>query len=279
MYANATEYGSQSPAVIQLRSRCIEKPINADEIFKIAHEKQVQIYEQQMQRERQGDDGEEKDLEIVLLKNVSLRTYMDWIKETHHGIKPSFVPKNEKNLSIGDIVITELACMAHEIAYGVLMQSILYAIMKISWNLQGTIDLAPAKEIRWTNGRVKFPDGGLKTHDSVLPNLVIEIAYSESFKQLKENVHNWIQWTRHVRICIGIKIFVPNQQQQRKMILLYEDRQGMKQEIEFGIATAPPTLRIPVGVLYLIIPQELENIECLEIQLSPLRNKILEALR
>ena len=107
---------------------------------------------------------------------------------------------------------------------------------------------------------------------------MIEIAYSESFRQLRANVHNWIQFTNHVQISIGIKIFTMSTRQQRKMIVLYEDRQDMTQEIEFGIESAPQPLQIPIAVLYRDIPQELQNIEFLEIQLIPLRNKILRKL-
>ena len=88
-----------NPSVLQLRSRYIEKPINSAELLDIAHEKQTEVYEKQKERENRGYDGEENDLEIVLLKNVSLRSYMDWIKESHHGIRPSFIPRNEEIVS------------------------------------------------------------------------------------------------------------------------------------------------------------------------------------
>ena len=138
--------------------------------------------------------------------------------------------------------------------------------------------IEPSKDIQWTNGRVKIPDGGLTTLDSPLPNVVIEVAYSESFRQLRASVHNWIQFTNDVQISIGIKIFTMSTQQQREMIVLYEDRQGMTQEIEFGIELAPQPLRIPIAVLYRDIPQELRDIEFLEIQLVSLRNEILTKL-
>jgi hypothetical protein len=275
MYAIGTDYQSNT---IQLRSRVVEKPIISEEILKIAYMEQTKVYEMQKEKEKRGYDGEEKDLEIVLLKNISLKTYMDWIKESHHGLRPSFLPKNQDNLSIGDIVITEIPCMAHEIASGELMVAIQNELMKISWNLENTIFVAPGKEIKWTNGRVKVPDGGLKTLNSFYPNVVIEVAYSESFKQLKEHVHNWIILTNHVDISIGVKIFTINTKQQRKMIALYEDRPGMTQEIEFGIELSPQPLRIPIAVLYRDIPQELENVDFLEINLITLRNKILSAL-
>lgn len=60
----------------------IEKPINTLELLEIANARQTQVYEKQKERDKRGDDGEENDLEIVLLKNVSLRSYMDWIKES-----------------------------------------------------------------------------------------------------------------------------------------------------------------------------------------------------
>jgi hypothetical protein len=278
MYAIGTDYQCNSPAILQLRSRCIEKPINTFELLEIANEKQTEVYEKQKQRDKRGDDGEENDLEIVLLKNVSLRSYMDWIKESHHGIRPSFIPNNKENLPIGDIVITEVPCGAHEVASGELMKAVVLELSHISRNLEDTIVLEPAKDIKWTNGKVKIPDGGLTTLDSPLPNVVIEVAYSESFRQLQANVHNWIQFTNHVQISIGIKIFTMNTQQQRKMIVLYEDRQGMTQEIEFGIQLAPQPLQIPIAILYREIPQELQDIAFLKIQLIPLRNKILRKL-
>ena len=115
----------------------------------------------------------------------------------------------------------------------------------------------------------------MTTLNSPLPNVVIEVAYSESFRQLRANIHNWVQFTNHVQISIGIKMFTMNTQQQRKMIALYEDCQGMTQEIEFGIELAPQPLRIPIAVLYRDIPQELQDIEFLEIQMVlSLRNKI-----
>ena len=55
----------------------------------------------------------------------------------------------------------------------------------------------------------------------------------------------------------------------------YDD---IAEEIEFGIESAPQPLQIPIAVLYRDIPQELQNIEFLEIQLIPLRNKILRKL-
>ena len=278
MYAIGTDsdYQCNPPAILQLRSRCIEKPINTLELLEIANAKQTQVYEKQRQRDKRGYDGEdENDLEIVLLKNVSLKSYMDWIKESHHGIRPSFIPKNEENLSIGDIMVTEVPSGAHEIAFGELMKAVVLELSHISRSLEDTIVLEPGKDIQWTNGRVKIPDGGLKTQDSPLPNVVIEVAYSESFQQLRANVHHWILFTNHVQISIGIKIFTMNTQQQRKMIVLYEDRQGMTQEIEFGIESAPQPLRIPIFVLYGDIPQEIQDVAFLDIQLIPLRNKIL----
>lgn len=107
---------------------------------------------------------------------------------------------------------------------------------------------------------------------------MIEVAYSESFRQLRSNVHNWIQFTTHVQLSLGIKIFTMNTQRQRKMVILYQDRQGMTQEIEFGTKSTPEPLRIPTSVLYRDIPQELQSIAFLEIQLIPLRNKILREL-
>lgn len=52
--------------------------------------------------------------------------------------------------------------MAHEVASGELMKAVVLELSHISRNLEDTIDIAPGKDIKWTNGRVKIPDGGLK---------------------------------------------------------------------------------------------------------------------
>ena len=270
--------GANTPSYIDLRSRSIEKPINSSELLEIAYEKQSQWNERQKIKEKLGLNDEDNHHAFVLLKNVSRRLFMDWIHETHHGIRPSFVPTS-KDLSMGKIVFNEVPCAAHEVASGELMKFIVLELSHISCNLENTIEQIPGKDVLWTTGRVKLPDGGLNTDlDSQYPNVVIEVAYSESMPQMREEVHNWILFTDHVQISIGIKIYKVNTKGQRKMIILYEDRQGWTQEIEFGIEKTPQPLRIPIAVLYRAIPEDLQGIEFLDIQLVCLRNEILREL-
>ena len=276
MASTVSDGHCEYPSYFELRSRRVEKPIDTERVLKLAHEQLEKVYQEQMEKEKVGFDGEEEDLEIVLVKNVSLQSFMDWTEESQQSIRPSFIPRDDTNVLIGDIVVTELGSGPHEAASGFWFPALLMKLSDISKPLRHTIKQIPSKDLKWSNGRVKRPDGGLKTLGDQLPTVVIEVAYSESFRQLQEDVHNWIAMTDHVRISLGVKIFTINTQGQRKMIMLYEDRQSEPKQIEFGINPTPERLEIPVSVLYQDVPQELQHVQNLEIDLIPLRNSILE---
>jgi hypothetical protein len=263
--------------VRQLRSR---KMMKSDELIEVGRQKQKEIYEIQQQREKDGYDAkeEEEELDMLLVKDIPLEAYMDWIKESHHGLRPTYIPHAD-NVSIGDIYISELPISAHEIASGKMMDFIQASLSRISPDLLNGIGSEPSTDIQWNDYRVKTPDGGLKIRGEKYPCVVIEVAYSESFKYLQLIVHDWIHLTNHVRISIGVKIFPVNRRGQRRIMILYEDRQGIAQNIEFGMTAAPSALQISTAMLYNhhILPQ-LRGIEHLEIQLIPLRDWILSEL-
>lgn len=263
---------SNSKAFVKVCVWNKEKPISSEALWKLARENQFEISEKQLQKEINGLGSNDEVIQFTLLSGVPRATFMEMAKDAEYGIRPSFIPTSDSDAGpvVGDIVVSEKSCRVLDVAVDYLLRN-----SKKKLN-RGQI----AQDYTLADGRIKIPDAMFTRKGATQTgHMVIKVAYADSLVQLRNDIQDWATLCKNFGAAIGIKIFALNEHGQRKMIILYADREGMTQEIEFGIAKHPQPLRIPIYEISDCDSDEEENEPHVSIWLLPLREIILKHLK
>lgn len=214
----------------------------------------------QAEREIGGFDGEDEDFSITIDENVSREDFYAWYGSIQaKSIQPMFVPKTIHDISIGDIVIYEFPCKTRRVAMDIFSRELQDEIRDGTHELSFGEYFPNTIRVEWVDGTIKAPDVGIGMGQDDPALIVVEVAYFQSLRQLRQHLQDWIDYTADVLMAIGIKIYPKDKSGQRRMELLYLDCDGKTQQIEFGKTKSPKPLEIEVGIFWKNVPQGCED--------------------
>lgn len=236
-----------SNGFVQIPSWNRDMPLDATTLWKMMRKHQLEVTARLFNKELNVNDQISDSMETILLRNVPREEFLKLIKDIE--MWPMFVPKSDAEQDVGYILCTEPPCTATESLCEYLTDTIQkeYQRCDCKWFSSYKVCIETLHEVTWLDGRIKTPGAILLTNGlRAGAYMVINVSYFISLEKFRNQIFDWIHFTNDVGICIGVKIFPKDSSGFRKMLLLYADRSGMKQEIEFGVAERPEALRISI---------------------------------
>jgi hypothetical protein len=196
-------------------------------------------------------DHENNNIEepVVVLENVELAQYDDFMEKYEDHLRPSFV---FERIYGGKVVVQELPSKVHECCSHTLsafIQDQINAVAGVGF-ASHTLNLMTSPKYALGNIR-KEPDLAIECEESGLLTLVVEVAWkNESLQTLRDELEMW-KLHRDVRIVIGIKLFVSKKMKLIKLTRHVNADIWSNMELDFGEnITYPPDLDLDIADLY-----------------------------
>ncbi|RLN77313.1 hypothetical protein BBJ28_00022724 [Nothophytophthora sp. Chile5] len=184
----------------------------------------------------------------VVFESISREDFRRWLDDHEDELRHwEYEPVTADS---GRVIVYSFPSKVHESTAGGIMLDILKHVEDAgnSTELMKTFRMQYAPTIN-VGDRDQEPNGSLTPTAAdidAFPNLIVEIAHSQSWNNLVAKLERWMGPNTTVQVAIGVKVDRPN----RRIILLQRDGQGVvRTEVDFAVGDPAP-ISFPLRALY-----------------------------